>query len=362
MSAKGFWWLGCLVIAVVAAAVFTSVPSLLVDEKVVLPPAYELKAQHPLADTSQLTVPAHAGERSHGAKLTPRLVGSLFLHWASALSLHPYVPATIFGVLFLLSGILIGYQVTGDRLAGFFVGLAFAGLYAAAASFTVIGAAKPFDGVAIGLAALTMISVRRPWLLATFAFLSMWTDERAVISLALIACLVIAWPAIDARAAWTRCVVLAASVIAYFLSRLLLAQALGWSSPDLSYVGIPPKALLFAPVAVWSCFEGSLVTIAITARVLVGRRDRTALWLLLGAVALAVLPCLLVLDLSRTSCFAFPVIPMAYALLKKHGSTTSELRALAGLAAVISLLAPNFEIITGITIDWVPAFLPSLFW
>ena len=137
MNAGRFWWLGYLVIVMVAAAVFTSVPSVLVDEKVVLPPAYELKAQHPLADTSQLTVPAHLGERSHGAKLTPRLAGSILLHWATRLSLNPYVPATMFGILFLLSGILIGHQVTGDRLVGFFMGLAFAGLYATAASFTV---------------------------------------------------------------------------------------------------------------------------------------------------------------------------------------------------------------------------------
>ena len=190
MSADRFWWLGYLVIIAVAAAVFTSIPSVLVGEQVILPPAYELKSRHPFADTSQLTVPAHLGERSHGAKLTPRLVGSVLLHWASALSLHAYLPAAIFGVLFLLSGILIGYQVTGDRIVGFFVGMAFAGLYAAAASFTVIGAAKPFDGVAIGLAALAMISVRRPLLLATFAFLGLWTDERAITSLALIACLV----------------------------------------------------------------------------------------------------------------------------------------------------------------------------
>lgn len=159
-----------------------------------------------------------------------------------------------------------------------------------------------------------------------------------------------------------RCIALAAAVIAYFVSRLLIAHALGWASPDLSNLGILPKALLFSPLAVWSCFEGSLVTIVITARVLIGRRDSVALWLLLGAVALAVIPCLLALDIARSSCFAYPVIPMAYALLKKHGSSAHELRTLAGLAGVISLLTPNFEIIMGTTIDWVPALLPSLHW
>lgn len=360
-DAAGYWWLKYLMIVSIATVLFTSVPSVLIYEEVVLPPAYELKAQHPLADTSNLTIPRQLGEKSHGAKLTPRLAGSLLLYWAKKLSLHPYLPATLFGIIFLFSGIWIGYQVTGDRLIGLFVGMTFAGLSAAAASFSIVGTPKPFDGVAIGLLGMTMISARRHWLLAILSFLSCWTDERAIISLFFIACLVIAWPAFDSRAALSRCLTIAGAVGAYLVTRLALSAVLGWGTPDFSYVGVPPGALLFSPLAVWSCFEGGLIAIVMAVLVLCKHRDYAGLFLLVGSIVVAVVPCVLVLDLSRTSSFAFPVIPMCYALLKRHGATTHELRSLAGTAGVISLLAPNFKIITGITVQWVPSFLPGLF-
>ena len=83
-----------------------------------MPPAYELKAREPFADTSRLAIPDNPYERSHGSKLTPRVAGSLLLHLAFRAGVNPYVPATAMGFLFLISGIAAGRQITGDRTVG----------------------------------------------------------------------------------------------------------------------------------------------------------------------------------------------------------------------------------------------------
>lgn len=361
LIAGHFWMFKCLLVASIAAVVFTCSPSILIHKEVSLPAAYELKAQHPFADTSTLTIPEHAGERSHGAKLTPRLVGSILLHLATTFSWHPYMPATLFGLFFLLSGIQIGYQVTGDRLVGLFLGMTFSGLYASSASFSINWMPKPFDGIAIGLLGLTLISIKRQWLLAIMSFLSCWTDERAVLSLFFIAIFVVSWPALDTRAKFSSCLTIAGSVFAYLITRALVSYALKWGVAEIGMIGMDTRlALLLSPLAAWSCFEGGWITIIFAAWILYTQQDHARLCLLLGSVALAIVSCLLVLDISRVSSFAFPLIPVSYALLKGKGFSPRELRILAGAGAAISLLAPNFEILAGVVVKWLPPLLPLL--
>ena len=88
------WVLKCFVVAWGATLVFSLVPAVIAFPDMELPPAYKLKSESPLSDTTELTVPEHPGERSHGAKLTPRIVSSLCLSGATKLSLHPYWPAS----------------------------------------------------------------------------------------------------------------------------------------------------------------------------------------------------------------------------------------------------------------------------
>ncbi len=360
-TAGDFWVFKCLVVALIAAIVFTSAPALLFHKNVEMPPAYELKAEHPFSDTSTLTIPEHEGERSHGAKLTPRLVGSILLYLVTGLSWHPYLPATIFGLLFLLSGIRIGYQITGDRLIGLFLGLTFSGLYASSACFSINWDPKPFDGIAIGLLGLTMISMRRKWVLFVLAFLSCWTDERAIISLVVIAAFAFTWSALSARKRASSCATIACAILLYLISRILISYLLNWGSPDLGMIGIGARlGLLFSPLAFWTCFEGGWITIIIAAWILFTQRDHLRLSLLLGSVALTTLACLLVLDISRVTCFVFPLIPFSYSLLYKNNLSLREFRILAGSGAAISLLAPNFEIVAGVAVRWLPPLLPAL--
>ncbi len=124
-------------------------------------------------------------------KLTPRLFSSVMLFLATKLSLHPYVPATIGGVLYLLSGIVVGYRVTDDRATALLIGMMLAGLYTTNACFSMNFAPKPFDGIALGMVAVTMMLIDRPWLFAVSAYVTCWTDERAILSLGLITLVVI---------------------------------------------------------------------------------------------------------------------------------------------------------------------------
>lgn len=356
-----FWVLKCLLLVTLSAMVFSTAPAVLFQSDVVLPPAYALKAERPFADTSTLTVPAHEGERSHGAKLTPRLTGSVVLYLSTLLSLHPYMPATVFGIAFLLSGILVGYRVSGDRLVGLFLGLTFAGLYASSACFAINWMPKPFDGIAIGLVGLTMASVKRPWLLAIMTFLSCWTDERAFISLLFIGLLVFAWPEWSDKEKRSRVVMMAVSALLYLVNRAILSKVLGWEKPDVGMINLDPLlAFTFAPLAAWSCFEGGWLAIALAIWILWRKRDGVTLSLLAGSVLAAIGACLVVLDVSRVSAFAFPLIPLSYVLLRESGFSARELRMIAGGGAIISLLAPNFEILQGIAVRWLQPLPPYL--
>lgn len=351
-----FWVAQAALLALLAVLAFTCAPAVLVDPHVELPPAYALKAQHPFADTSTLTVPEHAGERSHGAKLTPRLAGALLLHVAYRAGWHPYVPATVFGLCFLVSGIVVGSRLSGDRWTGLGLGLTYAGLYAASACFAINWMPKPFDGVAIGCVGLVLMALEWPWLLAVTAFASCWTDERAIVALVFVGCVALAYPGLGRRERWSRCLVIAGAVAAYGLVRAVLSQALGWGS-DSAMVGFARQRLLLLPLAGWICFEGGWVAIGLALWLGWRRGNRLACAAFAGLVAAAVLSCLFVLDVSRVASFAFPLIPAAYALLRRAGASRAEFRLVAGAGAAISLLAPNLEVIAGVAVKWLSPLL-----
>ena len=107
------WWLKCWCVCLLAAFCFSCAPAVWMFREVELPPAYEQKSNEPLADTSLLTIPEHPGERSHGAKLTPRLVGAYALALTKRLDIHPYWPASMGGLLVLLAAVITGYRVSG---------------------------------------------------------------------------------------------------------------------------------------------------------------------------------------------------------------------------------------------------------
>lgn len=145
----------CLCFAFVCGLILSCAPSVVTQRKVDLPAAYALRAKHPLADTSQLSEPAHEGERLHGAKLTSRITGSILPGISNQFSLHPYLPASL--------GIVVAGRISGDRLSGPLMGPLFAGFYASSTSFSISWMPKPFDGVAIGPIAMSAAFRDKPW-------------------------------------------------------------------------------------------------------------------------------------------------------------------------------------------------------
>ncbi|MAI35509.1 MAG: hypothetical protein CBE00_12800 [Planctomycetaceae bacterium TMED240] len=320
ITAGPFWICKAWLLSLFAALSFSCVPTIFRDgvgwddANPPLPPAYELKADQPLADTAELTIPEDPGARSHGAKLTPRVFSAGCLFIVKQLNLHPYLPASLGGCLFLLSGIISGYSITGDRKLALGVSLILAGLYASNACFSMNFEPKPFDGVAIGMVAVTLMLINRPILFSASAFLTCWTDERAIMSLVLIGITVFLLINMDTKVRQNRGWMLAGAILSYIISRKLLEAI--WSPTDLSMLG---ENLLtstaYFQLAGWSCFEGAWILLAMA--VWKSWQNRSPL-VSFGIVIVAlgcIGSCLIVLDVSRASCFAFPLIFAALASL-----------------------------------------------
>jgi hypothetical protein len=355
LASGPFWWGKCLGWLILCALVFTCVPVFLQEEQQ-LPPAYELKAQHPFADTSKLTVPAQAGERLHGNKLTFRVFGSLLLWVSTQLSLHPYAPAILGGCVLLLSGILIGTKLAEDRVMGLLLGMVYAGLYATSACLSINHKPKPFDGIALGLIGLATIMIDRPFLLFLTSFLGCWTDERTSLSLLYIAIIIAFLGSLERHAKVVRCASLIASIVAYFGTRLVLSMLFNWDYLDRAHIGTSyvRYTIPYSGVMIWMSVEGGSILVVYALWRLWERKRFLPATLYLVALVLSVASSWLLLDTSRAASFSFPLIPAALAILKAEGMQLGRLRDLTAAAAVISLLSPNFEVIAGVLWKWLP--------
>jgi len=319
-----YWILKTWVVSLVAALSLSCVPAIFRDglhwndSNPPLPPAYELKADHPLADTAQLMVPVDEGSRSHGAKLTPRVFSAACLFLTKQINLHPYMAASLGGCLLLLAGIISGYRITGDRMVGLGASLILSGLYSTNACFSMNFEPKPFDGVAIGLVALTLILIDRPILFSVSAFLACFTDERTIMSLGLIGLTAMLLPNMKPTSRQNRCWMLAGAVLSYVIARRVLGMICQWSPADLSMLG---DNLLISTsywqLAGWSCFEGAWILIVLATWTNWKNRSPILSLVLLTAAIGCIASCLLVLDISRASCFAFPLVFAALAALTR---------------------------------------------
>ncbi len=350
------WWIPATVLVAVACFACTCTPVLLDARPIDLPIAYREKARDPFADTARLPLRdptnfAEFGPWSHGAKLTPRIVPSILLAAATRAGLHPYMPATIGGLLLLGSLIVATARVTGDKIVGSSVGLAAAGLYASATSFAVPFEPKPFDGVALGAVGLTVLAAARGWPLAVAATLCVacFCDERAAVSAIGIACLVAFTdtPLADRR----RCLAaLAVGIAAYAVVRAGLGAWLGWSRSDTSLLalGVVRTTLPLAGKAVWVAFEAMVVPIALLAWVLGRRRQWGLLALWSTGIAVSLASCLAVLDTSRAAAFLVFFLPAACAGLTRAGLDPRVVRLTVAASALGCLLLPTLDVIAGV--------------
>jgi hypothetical protein len=342
-----------LVATALMAMLFSCAPAVLTGEGRNLPPAYGLKLMRPFADTTLLTIPAEANERSHGNKLTPRLGGSIPLWSAGALGLHPYLPATCGTLLFLVSGLVLGRRLGGTRTAGLGLGCTYAGLFATSTGCAVTWMPKPFDGIALGFVGMASASVGAPVLLGIWSFLSLYTDERAAVSLCVVALLIFLIPHrswVERNRDW---LALGLSVCAFVATRVVIAHWSGWRPPDMNDVLTSyAQSLSYLQWSAWLCAEGGWAVIGLAVFLLVRRRLLGEAALFAVAVLLAVASIGVVQDMSRAAAFCFPIIPCALAILVRHNMRRMMAHALAA-SAIVSLLAPNCDIVRGVAMTWV---------
>jgi hypothetical protein len=358
-----FWLIKSLVVCLIATLTFSCAPAIWMFPVIELPPAYQLKAENPLADTATLTIPEHEGERSHGAKLSPRLLSSFFLYLSTQLGQHPYLPSSIGGIALLMSGLIVGTKLTGNRSTGLATGLLLAGLYASNACFSMNHGPKPFDGIAIGVVALTAMLLDRPWLFAISAYLACWTDERAIVSLALIGALVTVRARFDTHARQTRYIILAGAIMIYGLTRLLASRLLGWSEASTSMLGDNLSASLsYGQMVAWTCYEGGWIVVGTAALFAFKQGNRRDGVVVIIASLIAMGTCLIVLDLSRAAAFSFPVLFIALAVLNQSAGLARNVTARTTfIAAAVSLLSSNVEIISSIAYSPLPT-TPIVLW
>lgn len=69
----------------------------------------------------------------------------------------------------------------------------------------------------------------------------------------------------------------------------------------------------------------------------------------------AIASSLIVLDTCRVGAFSFPFIFAARAQLHRAGMPSSQIHKILAFSAAITPLAPNYEIIVGVAVRWLPS-------
>ena len=294
----------------------------------------------------------------NGAKLTPRVLPAVFIKFSVWLGLSFAWPATIGGIALIGAVIFYVYRTTDDLLTCFYAGLCMAGNQVCSNCFSLLFEFKPFDGVALGLVGLTLAaSCVSPIATGLLAFCSLWSDERSLISLMLIATVLFIVKPADASRSHRLLFSIGLALVGYIISRPMISWLAGWGSQDLSMLGtsVLSATLPFSGLVPWLSLEGAVILVIAVFRELSSRQEWYRSAVLAAALALAWASCLVVLDISRACCFLFVVIPLSIYLLSTFSVSRQELRRLTLYSAAISILAPNIYVIAGVVLNIIPS-------
>jgi hypothetical protein len=175
----------------------------------------------------------------------------------------------------------------------------------------------------------------------------------------LIGALVMVRARFDAQARQARYLILMGAVMIYVLTRLLASRLLGWTEGDVSMLGENLVASLsYAQMVAWTCYEGGWILIVSAVWLALKRGNLRDGLVVVVAALFAMATCLIVLDLSRAAAFGFPVIFVAIAVLQKHAGLARNLTIRTTvLAAIVSLVSSNVEIISSIAYTPLPTTL-----
>ncbi len=285
-----------------------------------------IKWQNPFADMTRLFPRA-----SHEAKLNFRLTVPLLakvLHLGTGGLLALFAAC---GIVSLYAVLAAGYRLTGSRIAALWLCLSVGCAWPGALPFhQLLGGF--YDAVAICLVLLAM-TVRSSPLAGLLAFAAAWTDERALLALALVFLL-------------ERNSALLAGILGYGVARWYCAAAYGLGTAwDGTGMSVLLKHFNVIPLGIWSGLSGGWLVVVCGLTTLVVRRKwgmTAAMGLALGA---AIASALCVEDVTRSMSYAVPAVLLGAGLVAMN-ETEETTERLAMTAALISVLTPMFFVQT----------------
>lgn len=281
---------------------------------------------------------------SHQEKIAFRLTVPCMARIAQLGPVGVYAVQVVLGLIMIAMVLSLCERITGDRTASL--------LCAGGIVFTYAGSAAFFDvwGLFDAFAYFFLImalTLRQPAAIAGAIFLACFTDERALIAapLVLLFHLTSTYDAngtTRSRTSMARSIACAVAVVAYLVTRWMLADAFGLRTGT-GNIGIQTFFKEMDQVAwgLWSGLEGQWLVVAAFFIVLWTALDRwkSLTWVL--ALGLVSCSAVMVWDVTRSMAYGFVVLFPAIAYLAPRLGLP-KLRVLLFFACLVSLLHPMY--------------------
>jgi hypothetical protein len=298
---------------------------------------FQEKVEAPLSQPRAL-------EASHSGKTTFRLVVPLV---ARALHLGAYgvlIVQGLLGVALIALVQRLAARESGDVVAALFVSASLVFGYVGKAAFVDLFCW--FDAWAF-LFLLAALAARGPVLAFVFASLAAWTDERALIALALVTAFHLAPSARPKTGVPRQALAVLGAAFAYAALRTLLAARYGLYTPtaDTGLALLQAQRPLLA-LSAFTGLEGGWILVLSAAWAWRQPAARPALVACAAGILLLLIVSWSVIDMTRSAAYAFPALFVALRLLAPL-LPQDGLRAAAFVSGLVSLLFQDYYLQTG---------------
>lgn len=297
---------------------------------------------------------------THESKLALRLTPPVILHALGLKHGGALALQALSGIALLWLALEVAFRATGDRVLALLTTAGLATTFPGIAAFCSDYRGM-FDGLAYALV-LAAMWAPAPWIAFASVFLAGFTDERALLSSALV--LIWWWlPASAGTTARRRSLSMAAVVlawVAYLGTRMWLTHAFGLSTPSGEGTGasfqMMYKQLNGFPFGVWTALETLWIPVLAAVAALAAARR----WGPAAAIALSVAAILIaasaVSDFTRSAAYVFPVLFVSLKILHAH-EPRERIEAMVLAASALAIVIPTYY--TGLSeIRW---FFPAPF-
>ncbi len=331
----GKYWLFTSAIVLTALALFFAFPSYndIVSKDW---DALFAKAAAPFANSTY-------GAGTHEAKITFRLLVPLILHFTHFGIAGTLVFLGIIGVLNFYMVVRLAFDMLQDKRQAFILGLCSAFIYFGKCSFIELRGTM-FDGIAIFLL-LCALNFRKPLLIALFVFLAAWCDERALVGSTLVwLYYMLRQPQgnIIQKSFSAHTISVYVAWVAYAAVRYLLVRTYGLTT---SLEGVGLSVLLNqinnVPMGIWSALEGLWIPVLYAGIMLYRNKRYFEMLKYAGICCIILLAGLMVVDITRSVVYLFPVVFAAITVLQRYVSK-EKLNQLLWFALILCFVYPAY--------------------